>query len=743
MSYTLKLTNGKILLTLADQQSDRITTSLTMIGKNVNAYGTDLNDNFVHLLENFANNVEPVNPLEGQLWFDTANQVTKVYKGIDQSFHAVGGPIISATRPPLVAGDLWIDSANRKLKFYDGNNLIDSGIPYNYTEGKSGLLIEDSTTTSIGSTRFLGVYINDSLLGIYSDTDFDFNSSYSGIQNVYRGFTANAGIKFIGTATSADGILSSTGTVITADQLLRSDLDPYFTVPVTLYTDNGIKIGESLTSGEIQIWQTGTSITSSTIFTESIKVATFTVNGVGQDFNLEINPLPISTPPVSSIYLDATNTRLGIFNTRPTTDVDITGNVNINGNLSILGSSTFVTSYDLRVDDKTIELAYTTGTSTDVYANGGGIVLHGTSDKNILWNSDNSSWTSNQNFDIIGYSKTTTVILGSSSSTTITIDDASDIVPSMLVDGPNIPAGTTIVSVLGNTVVLSATVPPLPNPNDPLPPPIDYPYGPAYIRDMSSTVLNFTYSPRYKINGVDVIQSGSLSTSITAAPGLISVGTLTNLNVAQVFIYGSTVTTSVSGPLYIGDNTPTYIDFNGKQLFNAATPDFAPSSSTWVTSQVATKKYVDDRVAVNRYIGNYSNTIDVTGFAIAVNDPALDPYVISMLELMYPPNELPPYDITDGSRARIMVTRYQTRALNNVPSDYLNPGNPVLVDSNGVPNSVEAIEYSTFLRTTTDIPATLVTVNRAIKQYQVSGGVWVPLNLPNSFTNTVYTDGTW
>jgi len=81
MSYTLKLTNGQILLTLADQQTDNVTTSLTLIGKNVNAYGTYLNDNFIKLLENFSNTVSPTSPLTGQLWFDTNSHQLNVYNG--------------------------------------------------------------------------------------------------------------------------------------------------------------------------------------------------------------------------------------------------------------------------------------------------------------------------------------------------------------------------------------------------------------------------------------------------------------------------------------------------------------------------------------------------------------------------------------------------------------------------------------------------------------------------------------
>ena len=67
MSYTLRLSNGKILLTLADQQTDSVTTSLTLIGKNVNAYGADINQNYIRLLEHFASTTQPTSPLAGQL----------------------------------------------------------------------------------------------------------------------------------------------------------------------------------------------------------------------------------------------------------------------------------------------------------------------------------------------------------------------------------------------------------------------------------------------------------------------------------------------------------------------------------------------------------------------------------------------------------------------------------------------------------------------------------------------------
>ena len=81
MSYTLTLTNGTLLETLADGSADSVTTSLNLIGRNYAGYGLFLNENFIHLLESFANSSAPPNALKGQLWFDTTNIVLKVYNG--------------------------------------------------------------------------------------------------------------------------------------------------------------------------------------------------------------------------------------------------------------------------------------------------------------------------------------------------------------------------------------------------------------------------------------------------------------------------------------------------------------------------------------------------------------------------------------------------------------------------------------------------------------------------------------
>ena len=78
MAYNISLSNGEPLVTVADGTVDINYTSLNLVGKNFAGYGQLFAENFVHLLENFSNSSEPLNPLVGQLWYDSNGKVMKV-----------------------------------------------------------------------------------------------------------------------------------------------------------------------------------------------------------------------------------------------------------------------------------------------------------------------------------------------------------------------------------------------------------------------------------------------------------------------------------------------------------------------------------------------------------------------------------------------------------------------------------------------------------------------------------------
>ena len=56
MAYNITLSNGGQLITggLPDGTIDTTNSSLTLVGKNYPGYGTFLNENMIHLMENFG-----------------------------------------------------------------------------------------------------------------------------------------------------------------------------------------------------------------------------------------------------------------------------------------------------------------------------------------------------------------------------------------------------------------------------------------------------------------------------------------------------------------------------------------------------------------------------------------------------------------------------------------------------------------------------------------------------------------
>ena len=119
MAYTITKTDGTTLVTLADGKVDQLSSSLSLLGRNVNSYGQYYNDNLIGLLENFASTNEPKSPIQGQLWYNKIEGRMYVYSA-DNTFKQVTGTILSATQPTIDStrpGDIWIDTTTKQLFF--------------------------------------------------------------------------------------------------------------------------------------------------------------------------------------------------------------------------------------------------------------------------------------------------------------------------------------------------------------------------------------------------------------------------------------------------------------------------------------------------------------------------------------------------------------------------------------------------------------------------------------------------
>jgi hypothetical protein len=124
MAYYVNKTDGTAILVL-DGTKDTSATSLTLFGRLVQTYGENINENFVWLLENFALDTAPANPVTGQAWYDTSIDNLKVYDSSSGAWTIVGSDIVGNI---ALSGNLLIGPNSFKIQDYDGNVTISNKV---------------------------------------------------------------------------------------------------------------------------------------------------------------------------------------------------------------------------------------------------------------------------------------------------------------------------------------------------------------------------------------------------------------------------------------------------------------------------------------------------------------------------------------------------------------------------------------------------------------------------------------
>jgi hypothetical protein len=124
MAYQVDKFNGTFLVSVADGTVDT-TTDLRLLGKNYAGYGEVQNENFLHLLENFANTSPPPKAVNGQVWFDSATKRLKFYDADNTKWRTTGGLEVSSTAPvKMNVGDFWYDTSADQLYSWNGNAFV-------------------------------------------------------------------------------------------------------------------------------------------------------------------------------------------------------------------------------------------------------------------------------------------------------------------------------------------------------------------------------------------------------------------------------------------------------------------------------------------------------------------------------------------------------------------------------------------------------------------------------------------
>jgi len=247
MAYQVDKFNGTFLTSVADGTIDT-TTDLRFVGKNYAGYGEVQNENFLHILENFANTTAPPKALEGQIWYDSGNKKLKFYDGV--KFKSASGAEISATAPGgLGIGDFWWDTSAKQMYAYDGGTFVLIGPEASPDLGTSGVVAQVVKDSGNANHSILKVLAGGKTVAIASQTAFTLNSSVNPIDdftNIKKGLTlANTDSNGI----SADDYIywGTSSNALRLGGLQASDYITKGTVEFTstvLYDDPGLKIGD-------------------------------------------------------------------------------------------------------------------------------------------------------------------------------------------------------------------------------------------------------------------------------------------------------------------------------------------------------------------------------------------------------------------------------------------------------------------------------------------------------------------
>ena len=330
MPYIVNFTDSenKTPITVFDNTSNT-DTSLTFPGRNVTGYGQIIAENFLSLLENFASAQEPVNPTEGQLWYDSSTGVLNIWD--NTSWQAASG-IQKGPTPPNIpsdkVGELWVDTSNQQLRIFTGQRWILVGPAESSVDGlRYGPVVERVADSDNIIRYVLTFYIADVAVVIISKDTFTPKILISGYTLIRSGiniadpqtlaeieqFSGGLLPKLFGTAANADA-LNVAGTEVPAARFLRSD-----TINTTDFGLN-IRSNTGLTLGVDGTFNISNTATSARIYNSA--------PGSSLDLQTNRNGIPAT-------ILRVVDNRVGINKAVPDQALDVDGNISLTGSVIV------------------------------------------------------------------------------------------------------------------------------------------------------------------------------------------------------------------------------------------------------------------------------------------------------------------------------------------------------------------------------------------------------------------------
>lgn len=321
MAYTISFTDAVNKGTIrVEDNTVNNETSINFPGKNTTSYGTVIAENFLHLLENFANSSAPLRPIQGQTWFDTTSGVNqlKIYDGAN--WVASGGLKKAINQPSAsesISGDLWVDTNSQQLYLFTGSGWILIGPQFSegLTTGATPVTVTgtDDLTYSI-----VQLEVDAKVVAIIAKDTFTPKITIPGFSQLNPGVnlsSTNFGSsinKLYGTSEKAEALVVGNSTVA-AGNFLRSDTTSLTDFPIKVKTDDGIEVGAA---GSFRM------------FVEN-QAGIFQLGTQDEEIDFRLN----SGGSVSTVMRISSVGEVGINNTDPTEALDVKGNVLSSGTI--------------------------------------------------------------------------------------------------------------------------------------------------------------------------------------------------------------------------------------------------------------------------------------------------------------------------------------------------------------------------------------------------------------------------
>ncbi len=328
MAYEVNFTDSvnKGSITVEDNTVNT-DTSLQLPGRNLSDFGNIVLENFLHLLENFANTTSPENPVEGQLWYDTTDGIDqlKVYDGTQ--WVSAGGLKKATTEPEAstsTIGDLWVDTANQQVYLYSGSGWILVGP--DYSEGAStGSKFVTVTSTTNQEIPVIINYVSDIPVSIISSVEFIPKAVIQGYSTIYPGINISGNIggqaaKYYGLAEKAENLVIS-NTNVPGTDFVRKSTENILSRTLRIRNNGGLDIGETQTL----------------VFSVSGSVGEISHKASDGSIDFKVNNAGVSTTAIR-VYND-TKVAIGSPTKIPTEALDVVGNIVASGTLTLGGTT--------------------------------------------------------------------------------------------------------------------------------------------------------------------------------------------------------------------------------------------------------------------------------------------------------------------------------------------------------------------------------------------------------------------